>query len=320
MQGENFKMKSNKILFALFVCALILAAAQVFFYRYYMAGVDTPEEKAASIDRAAEWSALKEVLSGEVAGFNGETGLVIIDLATGREISFNKDKLFPSASLAKVPLMAACFLASQEGRLKLDRKVTLRSSDKLTGSGALKDMPPGSTFSVENLIGLMIFDSDNTATNILTDAAGLDYLNESFKNFGLKDTALLRKIADYRHRAKGVENYTTAEDMASLLKKIYTRSLVSREVSERCIRLMKLCRFNDRIPKYLPPDITIAHKTGLERGVCHDAGIVFTRKGDFIIVILTKHANQDSSIAKEFIAKVSLLAYNYFDGTWREIN
>jgi beta-lactamase class A len=77
--------------------------------------------------------------------------------------------------------------------------------------------------------------------------------------------------------------------------------------------MLKLTRLNDRIPKYLPVDITIAHKTGLEKEVCHDAGIVFTRKGDSIIVILTKHANSNSAHPKEFIAKVSSYAYNYFE-------
>jgi len=75
---------------------------------------------------------------------------------------------------------------------------------------------------------------------------------------------------------------------------------------------MKLSRMNDRIPKYLPIEIAIAHKTGLERDVCHDAGIVFTSKGDFIIVVLTKHANSTGALSKEFIAKVSLYAYDYF--------
>jgi beta-lactamase class A len=77
--------------------------------------------------------------------------------------------------------------------------------------------------------------------------------------------------------------------------------------------MLKLTRLNDRIPKYLPVDLTIAHKTGLENSVCHDAGIVFTNKGNFIIVVLTRHANSNSALPKEFIAKVSLHAYSYFE-------
>jgi len=44
-------------------------------------------------------------------------------------------------------------------------------------------------------------------------------LSKAFKDFGLKNTDLSRKIADYKSRDKGIENYTTAEDMALFLEK-----------------------------------------------------------------------------------------------------
>ena len=102
--------------------------------------------------------------------------------------------------------------------------------------------------------------------------------------------------------------------MALLLEKIYRGALGNKYVSDQCISMLKLTRMNDRIPKYLPVEITVAHKTGLENGVCHDAGIVFTRKGNFLICVLTKHVNSNSILSKEFIAKVALYAYKYFEG------
>jgi len=296
----------------IFVGLLIFLAVGAYFGQQYYAGLQkAKQEHLIREARIAVWQELQQRIKNEISQFKGEAGIAIVDLAAGWEFSYEKAKLFPSASLAKIPLMAACFLAADQGRIKLDRNVALKSSDKLSGSGVLKDMPAGTTFSVERLIGLMIYDSDNTATNIVTNILGLDYLNSAFNSFGLRNTELSRKIADYRLRDKGIENYTTAEDMALLLNKIYRKELGSKNVSDQCISMLKLTRMNDRIPKYLPPEITVAHKTGLENGVCHDAGIVFTRKGDFIIVVLTKHANANSNQSKEFIAKVSLYAYKY---------
>jgi beta-lactamase class A len=209
--------------------------------------------------------------------------------------------------------MAVCFLAAEEGKIKLDRKVALKSSDKFSGSGILKDTRIGTTFTVEELIGLMIYDSDNTATNMLTNMVGIDYLNNAFNTFGLKNTKLSRKVAEFSLRDRGIENYTTAEDMTLILEKMYRRVLVNENVSDKCLKLLKLQRINDRIPKYLPVDVTVAHKTGLESSVCHDAGIVFTCKGNFLIVILTKHANSDSALSKEFIAKAAMYVYKYFE-------
>ena len=298
----------------IFVGLLIFLAVGSYFGQQYYTGLQkAQQERLIREARIAAWQELQQRIKNEISQFKGETGIAIIDLATGWEFSYEKAKLFPSASLAKIPLMAACFLAADQGRIKLDRNIALKSSDKLTGSGVLKDMPAGTTFSLERLIGLMIYDSDNTATNIVTNLLGTDYLNSAFKTFGLKNTELSRKIADYRLRDKGIENYTTAEDMALLLNKIYRKELHNRNVSDQCINMLKLTRMNDRIPKYLPAEITVAHKTGLENGVCHDAGIVFTRKGDFIIAVLTKHANANSNLSKELIAKVSLYAYKYFE-------
>lgn len=263
--------------------------------------------------RVRAWNELKQKLTSEINRFGGTAGVVVKDLETNWELSHNKDKLFPSASLAKIPIMAGCFLAASEGRLKLDKVVNLRSSDKTSGSGILKDMHQGTSFLVEELIGLMVYDSDNTAANMLIKMVGIDYLNKSFKGFGLKNTNLSRNIADFLLRDKGVENYTTAEDTASILARAYRKELVNKNVSEKCIKLLKMQRANDRIPKYLPTNITIAHKTGLEKSVCHDVGIVFTKKGDFIICVLTKHKNSNSAASKELIAKLAYYTYGYFN-------
>ena len=187
----------------------------------------------------------------------------------------------------------------------------MKAGDKLTGSGVLKSMPAGTTISVARLIGLMIYESDNTATHILTNLLGRDFLNTSFKSFGLKKTELSRKVADYKSRDEGIENYTSAEDMALLLDNMYRGTLGSRYVSDECITVLKLTRLNDRIPKYLPAELAIAHKTGLEKGVCHDVGILYTKKGDLVICVLTRHAESSSMAAKEFIARLARHAYHY---------
>ncbi|MFA4888896.1 MAG: serine hydrolase [Candidatus Omnitrophota bacterium] len=305
-------MKTKKI-FLILIFSLLFVCGSYFGHRYYANLKEVKRQQALIEQGRLAWQSLREKLTNEIDQFKGETGIVIKDLRNNWEISYDKDKIFPSASLAKIPIMSVCFLAADQGRINLDRNIALKSADKLTGSGVLKDMPAGTTFSVERLIGLMIYDSDNTAANMVTNLLGIDFLNNAFNGFGLKSTSLSRRIADYQSRDKGIENYTTAQDMALLLEKIYQRNLGNKYVSDQCISMLKLTRINDRIPKYLPVDITIAHKTGLENGVCHDAGIVFTCKGDFIIVVLTKHGNANSIPSKEFIAKIALHTYVYFE-------
>src|SRR3989338_4797502 len=150
-------MRAKKV-FLFIVIVTFLGIGAYFGQQYYARFQQAKQERLLYEARKAAWQALQQSVKSEISQFKGETGIVIKDLETGWELAYNRDKLFPSASLAKIPLMAACFLAVDQGRIKLDRNIALKSADKLTGSGVLKDMPAGTTFSVERLIGLMIYD------------------------------------------------------------------------------------------------------------------------------------------------------------------
>lgn len=262
--------------------------------------------------RKKEWNLLKSRIKKEVNSFPGQACFVIKDLGTGWEISMNKNTRVPAASVIKIPIMAACFEAVEKGDMKLNQCVTLRSRHKVEGSGKLKYACAGTKVSINRLMDLMITESDNTATNMLIQLFGFPYLNRYFKKIGLFNTSISRLMMDMKARKRGVENYTTAKDMAIAIERMYKGQLVNKDVSEQCMGLLKKQKLRDRIPKKLPPNILVAHKTGLEKRVCHDVGIVYTPKGNFLVSALTKHRNKTSRASKNFIANISLLTYNYY--------
>lgn len=199
------------------------------------------------------------------------------------------------------------------GKITLKDTVSLKSSEKVRGSKILGNKPPGSVFTVEELLEPMITQSDNTAANVLIDFLGFDTLNAYFKKMGLKSTNISRKMLDFEERKEGEENYTTAEDMGYLLERLYHKNFLNKDVSERCLVLLGQQKINDRIPRKLPKNGTfIAHKTGLEKHICHDVGIVFTQKGNFIICVLIKHKDKLARQAKKLISDIALLTYNYY--------
>lgn len=265
-------------------------------------------------NRRSAWKTLSEACEKKAAIFNGEACIVIKDLNTRWKIAINENTTLPSASVVKIPIMTSCFYASEKGKIDLEEVVTLSGEDKVGGSGVLKNTPAGTKITVRQLIKLMITKSDNTAANMLIALVGFDYLNKCFKRFGLKDTNISRKIMDIKSREEGIENYTTAHDMALLLEKIYREKLINKEVSAKCLKLLKQQKINDRIPRKLPGELVIAHKTGLEKGVCHDAGIVFTDRGDFLICVLIEHPYKTAWKAKKFISQIAFLTYNYYRG------
>ena len=297
-----------------FVLALALSVAAATFFcapataspGQYVA----PQEPGVGPD-PARWAQLEKDILRMLRDFQGELGFVIKDLRSGHAIFHDADKRFPSASMVKVPIMAACYKAAEEGRISLADVVTLKRADKVRGSGTLRAAPPGTPVTVEKLIELMITDSDTTAANMLIDLLGFDYLASAFKDFGLDQTNLARKMMDFRSRAKGIENYTTPREMADILERIYRRTCVSPQASEKCLVCLKGQKVNDRIPRYLPRKVPVAHKTGLENKVCHDAGIVFADKGDVLICVLTE-GDTGATIAKRMIARISALVYKIY--------
>ena len=76
--------------------------------------------------------------------------------------------------------------------------------------------------------------------------------------------------------------------------------------------MLKKQKVNDRIPKRLPSDTVVAHKTGLERRICHDVGIVYSPNGDYVISALTKHRNRTARRAKRVISDISSITYDYY--------
>ncbi|MGD1008819.1 MAG: serine hydrolase [Candidatus Aminicenantales bacterium] len=268
-------------------------------------------QAAAGEPMDAKWAELEKDILRSLRDFQGTLGFVIKDLQTGRTMARNQDRSFPSASMVKVPIMAACLKAVEEGRISLEEALTLKRTDKVRGSGILRAAPAGTPVTIEKLLELMITDSDNTAANMLIDLLGFDYLGSTFREFGLERTNLSRKMMDFRSRARGIENYTTPREMADILEKMYRLSCVSPQASEKCLTVLKEQKVNDRIPRYLPRKTPVAHKTGLENKVCHDAGIIFTGRGDVLVCVLTE-GDTGAVIAKRMIARIALRVYKLY--------
>src|SRR3989338_6581891 len=307
------------MMLALLIATAFTAGGAVAHQRQETARVAAQRRKAQQVldlRRQAGWNELKRNLNAEIRSFNGQACVVVEDLRTGRVLAHQSSRPFPAASVIKVPMMTACFQAATEGKLDLNSTVVVRPADKVSGSGVLKAMSGRRVVRVSKLIDWMITQSDNTATNVLMSRLGMNYYNRHFQQMGLSGTRLARRMMDFSQRKKGVENTTTAQDMARVLRKLYRAEGVSPKVSRACLDMLKRQKARDRLPAKLPEKTVVAHKTGLERGVCHDAGIIFPRKGDLLVCVLTQRKGKGTSQpAKRFIARLAQHAYRYAEET-----
>ncbi len=258
-----------------------------------------------------DWQSLADAVSARADQFGGTVGYIIKDFKSGQVASINSDLAFPSASLIKFPILCAAFLAVEEGKLSLGTPITLQRSDKKGGSGILKLSPAGSVYTNRELLEYMIGHSDNTAAELLIRQLGYDYLQKAFVRLGLSETAIHPEGFKLTSRRVDEDNMTSPRDMAYLLEKIYKRELVSAQASDQMLDILKHQHLRDRLPRFLPSGWEIAHKTGLLRRACHDVGIVFSPKGDYMICVLTSH-DVTYKTAKRFIASLGRITYQYY--------
>ncbi len=260
---------------------------------------------AAHNERRAQFYRIQSALEN----FDGDVAVYYKDMSDGFEFVFRPDKVYPSASLVKIPIMACVFSAVEEDKIpSFAKKIKYAGRHRAGGAGRLRRSRPGRKFSVEVLTYKMIVESDNVATNMLCDILGLGYINQKIFEWGLNVTDMKRWVMDLSRRDRGLENFTTAREMGWLLERIYLGELVSKEASDQMIEIMKHQKHRNRIARYLPTDVIVANKTGLMRNVVHDAGIVHAENGDYVLCVLTKDI--PSSPAKRLIGEISYIIYD----------
>ncbi|MFH1725156.1 MAG: serine hydrolase [Elusimicrobiota bacterium] len=250
-------------------------------------------------------------LEGAARRHPARVAIYVKDLRRGWEWAYHADDLFPSASLIKVPIMAGVFERIHRGRLSLRSQLKLRRRTRMGGSGSIKWKRDGTRFSVRQLLDKMMHESDNTAMLLLIDEVGMGFLQNFFPKMGFVYTEIYPdglRLTSHRVR---YENYTTAREMGMLFERLYRGEVVDRFASELMLEIMKRRRARSRLAEGLPVGWEIAHKTGLLRRACHDAGIVFSPDGDYVIAVLTGR-NRSYVAAKGFIGQLGKITYKHY--------
>lgn len=210
-------------------------------------------------------------------------------------LDLNGDVVFPAASLAKVPILVtlARQLAQSSSGATWNTQIEVPEAARVPSDGVLADLSPMFRPTIHDLAHLMITISDNTAANVLLDLVGMETVNSTMRELGLRSTRLERRFMDFEARGAGRDNWTTAADMVLLLGHIYLGHIPERE------RLLKiLLRQNDYkiLPAYWGEDIPFAHKTGGLEGVMHDAGILFHALDDQRVLIVAALTAEQADI------------------------
>jgi beta-lactamase class A len=229
-----------------------------------------------------------------------------------REVLFerNGNKVVPSASLIKIPILLSLLKEVDRKNIKLNSKYTLQPEDIIGGSGDLQYEIPFKKFTYNHLAQKMISVSDNTATNILINKIGAEKIQNDIDAWNLTKTKLNRKMMDFEAIKAGKQNFTTCEDMNGLLINLLNQQLLSKKSAKKAMEILFACDDRTTIPRNIPVNIPIVHKTGTLDYVRGDAGIIFSKN----ILILTVFVENFESLeqAETIIGKIAEYAYNDF--------
>jgi beta-lactamase class A len=125
-------------------------------------------------------------------------GVSALHIESGRYVSVRGTEPFPQASAVKVPIAVQIMALADQGKLTLDKMVSLKPSDLHPGSGKISELlfHPGVALSMENIMELAIVVSDNSAADLmLREAGGPAAVTERMKMLGLNGIRVDRSIA-----------------------------------------------------------------------------------------------------------------------------
>jgi beta-lactamase class A len=240
----------------------------------------------------------------------GYWAVSVKDFVSGRAYSVNGNQAFNAASVIKLPILIELYRQADAGRLRLEDRLELPEAEKVPGSGVLKELGAGLALSLRDLAVLMVVLSDNTATNLLIDTVGIEAVNRALTALGCRHSHLRRKLF---HPLPGVTNEVAADDMILLLEHLYRETAASPEACREMLAILGRQQYREKIPRYLPKSVAVAHKTGEVSGVTHDVGIVTGPGVTFAIACLSAGLPAGHQ-GNEFIGRLARTAYDFLAG------
>src|SRR5213592_1470017 len=237
-------------------------------------------------------------------------GVAILDLTDGRILLHNGDRVFPTASSIKIPVLVELYRQDQEtrsgakGKARLDDTYTFDPKDLVEDSRIMAGLTAVVTHvTTRDLAQFMVAVSDNAAANILIDRVGKDNVNAMLRALGLSKTMLRRKMIDIAAARRGEENVSTPQEMTRLLEAIYKSKLLNKELNQQLIKQLSTLK-ESYIPHDLPAGVQVANKPGNLQNVRSDSGIVFVKDHPFAMSVMTSNA-RDERAAERAISEIA---------------
>lgn len=283
---------------------------------------------------------LEQTIAGIIEEADAEFGIYLRHVESGTTLGVNDGELYPLASVVKVPILMAALAQVDEGLVSLGERIELRQEMKILPSGVLVTLQPGLQPTFHDLLMLMIIISDNTATDMVLERIGLPNVEARLTALALDEIAVKLSIADLfrvtfepldvslpvaeRRRIRSQQktnweslaaqrtmanNVASPRGMGNLFEGLLAGKLLSERSTEVALEILMSQQLNDRIPRYLPEDVVVAHKTGTFLNTRDDAGVIYLPDGGHLVLstfaLLRRDLLQeDAAVRRPYIDRV----------------
>lgn len=263
---------------------------------------------------------LKAKINEMIKGFNGDIGIYVKNLKTGKTVVINADTVFPTASIVKVPILIGVMDKLIKGDLNYDSSLIYKDSLLYEGEDILGSFKNNEKILLKKIVMLMLTTSDNTASLWLQSLAGKGTrINEILDSLGFKNTRVNSRTPG-RESNRSIYGWgqTSAEEMGRLFEMIYRNHLFSPPACERMLRCLGRNYWdeNEAISQ-IPPYIEVFSKNGCVDACRSEVLLVNAPHHPYVFCIFTNN-NKDTSWTHQNEAwtlarKISGFLWNYFE-------
>lgn len=277
------------------------------------------------------------------AGLSGS--LLVRDIATGRELSFDAEKPFPLASVAKLPLAAAAMHTAHSGALDLAMPITIDHRARSRGGPGIARFAYPATLALGDLIRLAIELSDTSAADAILRIIEPTVVTDWLHSVGVKGIVIRHPVGDlYASLADQVSesdtptvrslvvsadrlghpsplpqldleraNAGTARALADLLQLLWTDG-IGTDVSSELRHMLNGNVIRHRLaPDFSSDTASWSSKTGSFMHLRHEAGVVEHIDGGALIVVAltrSREAAADQAVAEQAIGYAARLLHD----------
>jgi len=255
-------------------------------------------------------SRLVRALDRIAADVDGVVGYVVTDLTTGDQVAAHLEREpFPTASAIKLSILYELMKQAEAGKIALDTPSPVNRADLVGGSGVLQHLGTPS-LSLRDHATLMIAVSDNSSTNIVIQAVGMENVNARMAALGLPDIRLRRLMMDAAAVKRGDENVASPASLAKMAERLWRGEGLRPESRDAALAMLKLV--SGYIRRAIPSAVPVFSKTGTLDGVRTEAAVVAVDGRPFSIAVMTTYL-VDEPQGERAIGAMAEAAYAYFD-------